>query len=69
MTPENFVYWLQGYFEISAHNGAINSLNDQQVEEIKNHLKLVLQKVTTDPLKEATQLTLPFPSFPHITYC
>lgn len=37
MKSRDFVYWLQGFFEIS---GA-TSLNEQQTEQIKKHLKLV----------------------------
>lgn len=57
MTPENFCYWLQGYFEINQHNGRV-ILTSEQVDEIKNHLQLVFTKVTptllTDfqPLKD-----------------
>lgn len=42
MTPENFVYWLQGFLEI----GKPTVMNEEQVQEIKNHLALVLNKVT-----------------------
>lgn len=42
MTGENFAYWLQGFFEISQSD----SLTKEQVEEIKNHLKLVFNKIT-----------------------
>lgn len=42
MTPENFVYWLQGLMEI----GNPESLNKEQIEIIKNHISLVLTKVT-----------------------
>ena len=45
MTPRDFVYWLQGYIEIS---GA-TELNEQAVREIKNHLALVLTKETPTP--------------------
>ena len=44
MTPENFIYWLNGFFEISG----CNNLTDEQVQIIKDHLKLVLQKKTPD---------------------
>jgi len=55
MTPENFVYWLQGYFEIndaagtgvnSLASGKIRFLNNDQIQIIKDHLKLVLEKKT-----------------------
>lgn len=42
MSPENFCYWLQGYFEI----GKEETLTKEQVEEIKNHLHLVFLKLT-----------------------
>lgn len=42
MTPENFCYWVQGYFEI----GNIQSLNSAQVQIVKDHLALVFKKVT-----------------------
>lgn len=42
MTPENFVYWLQGMLEI----GDVKKLNKEQVNIIKDHIKLVLTKVT-----------------------
>lgn len=42
MSPENFCYFLQGYFEISKSN----TLTELQVQEIKNHLDLVFKKVT-----------------------
>lgn len=44
MTPEQFTYWLQGYFEISDSN----MLSHKQVQIIKDHLALVFNKVTPD---------------------
>lgn len=38
MTPENFVYWLQGYFELAEPS---TGLTDSQTQTIKNHLALV----------------------------
>lgn len=52
MTPENFVYWLQGYFEIQdAYVNKPNTirteyLDEAQVQLIRDHLKLVLEKKT-----------------------
>ena len=37
MQSRDFVYWLQGLFEI----GEVKSLNEKQVEIIKNHLNMV----------------------------
>lgn len=42
MTPENFCYWLQGFFELE--NPA--ALSVQQVQQIKDHLQLVFRKET-----------------------
>lgn len=42
MTPENFCYWLHGWFEI----GNPASLTTQQLQEIKNHLDTVFNKIT-----------------------
>lgn len=42
MTPENFIYWLQGKLEI----GDTKTLNEQEVQVIKDHLNLVLKKET-----------------------
>jgi hypothetical protein len=38
MTSRDFVYWLQGFFELTENNKAISP---EQVQTIKNHLKLV----------------------------
>lgn len=43
MTERDFIYWLQGYLEMS---GA-KSLDEKQVQIIKDHIGLVLNKVTT----------------------
>jgi hypothetical protein len=45
MSPENFAYWLQGYFEISNTD---QGMNEDQVRVIKEHLQLVLNNVTND---------------------
>jgi hypothetical protein len=37
MTSKDFAYWLQGLFEL----GNIKTLDERQVDTIKNHLKLV----------------------------
>lgn len=45
-TPENFCYWLQGYFEIVQHTDHREGLPEEALEEIKNHLALVFKKET-----------------------
>lgn len=42
MSPENFVYWLQGFIEL---NNPV-SINEEQTQQIKDHLKLVFDKKT-----------------------
>ena len=60
--PKAFVMWLQGFFEIS---GA-TSLDTTQVQIIKEHLALVLNKKTPT----AYQVNLPtFPTGPKCGAC
>lgn len=40
MTPEQFVYWLQGFMEV----GNPSTLSRKQVLQIKDHLSLVFDK-------------------------
>lgn len=42
MQPENFVYWLQGYFELSN----ATCLDEQQIDIVREHLDLVFEKKT-----------------------
>jgi hypothetical protein len=42
MTPENFIYWIQGFFEIQDPK----NITEQQVQIIKDHIALVLKKDT-----------------------
>lgn len=44
MTPENFCYWLQGYFELTESR----FFSQTQTNILKNHLGLVFNKVTPD---------------------
>lgn len=63
MSPESFCYWLSGFFEISQHSEAPQTLNAEQVEEIKSHLKLVMNKINQNTSQEGSvQLPL-FPSY------
>lgn len=52
MTPEQFVYWLQGFFEISEvdlnKKNMSETLSIQQVQVIRDHLKSVFDKQTPD---------------------
>lgn len=42
MTPEQFVYWLRGFVEISGSK----ELTKEQMQIVQDHLDLVLTKVT-----------------------
>jgi len=44
MNTTEFVYWLQGMFELTD----TKTLNENQVKIIKEHLKLVFEKKTPD---------------------
>lgn len=46
MCADEFAYWLKGYFELSDSN----TLTEQQVKIIKEHLTLVFTKVTKQQL-------------------
>jgi DUF438 domain-containing protein len=45
MTPNDFVYWLQGFFEIS-EAANVKELNEAQAQIVKDHLQLVFKKET-----------------------
>lgn len=47
MEPLNFAYWLRGYLELAKPT----KLNAEQIQEINNHLDLVLKKVTPNNAK------------------
>lgn len=46
MTPENFVYWLQGWFELNKTIDHREGATPETLKVIENHLALVLNKVT-----------------------
>ncbi len=45
MSPENFVYWLNGFFELCGGD-RVATLTQDQVSMIRDHLALVLKKET-----------------------
>ncbi len=52
MTPINFAYWLQGYFEISDSN----TLTPEQVKMIRAHLNLVFfHAIDPETLKDKSE--------------
>lgn len=71
MTPENFCYWLQGFFEISG----TTELTKEQVVMIEEHLQLIFNKQTKKSVKDLVVAPedlkpMPFVKHPHETrYC
>jgi len=55
MTPEQFTYWIQGFFEI-AGVGTVEhpSINADQTKVIRDHLQLVFKKETPPYLDSTT---------------
>lgn len=56
MKSEHFVFWLQGFFELSGSE--LKTLNESQLDIIKKHLDLVFYheidpSYTNDPKKQA----------------
>lgn len=56
MTSENFVYWLQGCLELSDSK----TMNETQVQIIKDHLAKVLTKETPVRYPYNPGLTVPY---------
>ncbi len=62
MSPENFVYWLQGFLEIS--NCEHLTLDNTQIKIIQDHIELVLKKETPNYIFPTPQpLTTPYNPF------
>lgn len=57
MSPESFCYWLRGCFEI----GDLKKLDEKQTQIIKDHLDLVLNKVTPDRAKSLEEYVRTYP--------
>lgn len=58
MTPRDFCYWLQGYFELRKEE----HLHEEQLITIKEHLQLVFVKETDGlGLKPAPEINELFP--------
>ena len=47
MTEKEFCRWLHGYFELGGEDA---TLTEEQVEVVKEHLKLIYKKVTPTEL-------------------
>ena len=64
MTPRDFSYWLQGFFEISNEDV---TLSHRQIQIIKDHLNLVLNKETPDRSTEEGGDDVPPDKYPQIS--
>ena len=74
MTPEQFVYWLQGFMEIADPK----QLDEKQTQILKDHIALVLKKETPnraiipsgleEMIRKQTQVTIKC-SAPNICFC
>ena len=65
MTPEQFVYWLQGFMEMADPK----ELNKVQTVQIKDHLKLVFDKKTPEVSLPMIQREEPFRITPYTITC
>jgi hypothetical protein len=65
MTPEQFVYWLQGFMEMADPK----ELNKTQTQQIKDHLKLVFDKKTPEVSLPMIQREEPFRITPYQITC
>lgn len=57
MTPEQFCYWLQGYFELKKTIDHRDGATPETMKVIEDHLKLVLTKVTPE------RVTIGYPDY------
>lgn len=56
LSPEQFCYWLQGYFEIMGEQG---SLNQTQYKKVKEHLEMVFNHVPK-PIPHSDIVNVPY---------
>jgi hypothetical protein len=65
MTPEQFVYWLQGWLELSESP----TLSETQVQVVKDHIAQVLTKTTPDRPGFPAQARIPAVFHPETKIC
>jgi hypothetical protein len=56
MEAISFVYWLQGYLELSN----VTELDTDELAIVKEHIALVLKKVTPPPALDPNYYTIPY---------
>lgn len=65
MTPENFCYWLQGWFELNQTIDHRDGATPETIDMIRDHLTLVFDKVTPDRgAKRVDKPDVPTPNGP-----
>lgn len=62
MTSQEFVYWLQGFLEVANPQ----TIDAKQLQVIKDHIALVLYKVTPNRNQEVEPYVSPFVTHPTI---
>lgn len=56
MSPENFCYWLRGFYELNGEDATKYGLTKEQADMICKHLSLVFNSVTDKKeIKKETQ--------------
>lgn len=60
MTPEQFCYWLQGYYELTNDTDRLS----QRDHIIRDHLQTVFQKVTPTYTGSPITVTTPGKNYP-----
>lgn len=62
MSPESFIYWLNGFMEIADPK----SLDEKQLQVIKDHIALVLKKETPYRKSDKTEFSIPLVGDPSL---
>lgn len=63
MSERDFIYWLQGFLELSE----VKAMDEKQVQIVKDHLKLVMFKTTPDRTQQIKPQDLKVPNLGDFT--
>lgn len=66
MTPKEFCYWLQGFFELQGKLTGKVELTPEQAAMIRDHLQYVFTHLTAEQFAQMTK-TLPAPLSPLVS--
>ncbi|MHA2309821.1 MAG: hypothetical protein ACXABJ_11125 [Candidatus Heimdallarchaeaceae archaeon] len=64
MEAQDFCYWLQGWFELNKTIDHREGASPTTIKMIEEHLQLVFNKVTSEPVQEKVEYPTPMPTFP-----